>query len=226
MRTQTSPDIESGIYDKVFSGDLECDELEEVYTLLNRPVTEWPESYKGRSMSVSDIVEIEDSALEENGFYFCNDIGFDKVSFDPSKAHEIEAGESIKVLLIEPGIPPEGTNIRSDLRSMQRVVGGYIEASFPFDDDVCIVCNDSGKINGMRENRGIYSPDGSTLIDVIYGPFFICGCRYGEFTSLSDSQIEKYGEKFRSPESLVKNIDDGSFSMKPLTENEFFEKEL
>lgn len=45
---------------------------------------------------------------------------------------------------------PEWQEIGTELSDLQRVVGGLIEPYYPFEEQVCIVCNDEGKYNGMR----------------------------------------------------------------------------
>lgn len=52
----------------------------------------------------------------------------------------------MEVLLVEPGKEARMTEVGNDLRSLQSLVGGYIEATYPFDDPVALVCNDEGKI--------------------------------------------------------------------------------
>ena len=39
---------------------------------------------------------------------------------------------------------------------MQAVVGGNIEALYPFEEAVSIICNEEGKINGLPLNRAVY----------------------------------------------------------------------
>ena len=41
---------------------------------------------------------------------------------------------------------PTIQEIDGSLESMQRIVGGDIEAVYPFDDPVAIVCNEEGKL--------------------------------------------------------------------------------
>ena len=49
----------------------------------------------------------------------------------------------MKVIIVEPFTNPYTKEIKGDLESMQRIVGGYIEAVYPFDDpDVALVCNE------------------------------------------------------------------------------------
>ena len=67
--------INFSIYDKVFDGDVDCEDLEEVYYMFNM---EQPDDYHGRSLSVSDIVKIIDLDGNEK-LYYCDDIGFTKI---------------------------------------------------------------------------------------------------------------------------------------------------
>ena len=50
----------------------------------------------------------------------------------------------MEVLLVEPGKEARIAEIGGDLKSLQAAVGGYIEATYPFDDSVALVCNDEG----------------------------------------------------------------------------------
>ena len=60
----------------------------------------------------------------------------------------------MNVLLVEPMREPRAVQIESGLESLQKAVGGYIEAVYPFDDPVAVIVNDEGKINGRPPNRG------------------------------------------------------------------------
>ncbi len=55
---QGNTEIDSAIYDKVFEGDVDCADLEDVYQMFN---LNHPKDYLGRSLSVSDIVEVKDA---------------------------------------------------------------------------------------------------------------------------------------------------------------------
>lgn len=79
---QGSQQIDSGIYDKVYTGEVDCNNLEEVYRMFN---FSHPDGYKARSLSVSDIVEVTEPDGEKSGFFFCDSIGFRKVDFEPEK---------------------------------------------------------------------------------------------------------------------------------------------
>lgn len=110
-----------------------------------------------------------------------------------------EQNETIRVVYCEPGKLAEIKEIGTELEDLQRAVGGLIETCYPFEEPVCIVCNDEGKINGMRPCRAVYGEDGR-VNDIIFGPFFICDCSTENFASLSEEQLKRYEEKFRLPE--------------------------
>ena len=68
-----------------------------------------------------------------------------------------QSTEIISVLLVEPGKYPRMIEIEDSLEAMKRVVGGDIEEFMPYEDDIAIICNEEGKMNGMSPNRAIYS---------------------------------------------------------------------
>ena len=59
--------VPAELYETVFSGELEVQDLQDIFTIFN---IAHPEGYRGRSMSVSDVVEIP-ASTGENDFYFC-----------------------------------------------------------------------------------------------------------------------------------------------------------
>lgn len=71
--------IPKNIYDCVFSGEVSAENLEEIFRIFN---IEHPKDYTGRSLSVSDIVEIQYEG--KNEFFFCDSIGFKMIVFDKS----------------------------------------------------------------------------------------------------------------------------------------------
>lgn len=88
---------------------------------------------------------------------------------------------------------------------MQQLVGGIIQAVYPFSDYVALVCNDEGKLLGLPLNRGLFHPESGELYDIVAGSFFLCSAPPDQdhFTSLTDSQMEKYMQYFRSPETFL-----------------------
>ena len=73
--------VPAASYDKVFEGDVGCDNLEQAYTLFNRD--DRPGAKKFRSMSVSDVVAVRDPETGAETFHFCDSIGFEVVEFEP-----------------------------------------------------------------------------------------------------------------------------------------------
>lgn len=120
----------------------------------------------------------------------------------------MEREETLKVILVKPGQIAEQVEIDDTLEAMQDAVGGYIESYMPFEDEVAIVCNDEGKMNGLPMNRAIKNGNGE-IIDIIYGDFFICYAPIGSenFHSLPEDMLEKYEEQFRLPEDFFRAPD-------------------
>lgn len=83
---------------------------------------------------------------------------------------------------------------------MQRALGGTIETYYPFEEEVCIFCNDEGKYNGMSPCRAIYGDD-KKLMDLVFGPFFICYCSTDRFASLSKEELERFEKEFYEKEA-------------------------
>ena len=198
--------IKSDIYDKVFSGEVDCASLDDLYRKIK---LDPPEGYRGRSLFVSDVVEVLNCRDIDKGFYFRNVTGFSPVSFDPNRTKDITDPNMIAVLYIASGEPPKVVYIKPELEEMQRLVGGYIEEYMPFDDEVAIICNEEGKINGMPLNRAIYDEsDGKrgVMLDIIAGNFFLAYAPYESesFKSLTPEMIKKYTKRFQYPENFMK----------------------
>lgn len=149
-------EVNAAAYDRVYDGKMDCISLENIYQKFN---VDHPADYKGRSLSVSDVVEIRGSDTLNPGFYFVDSIGFKSISFDKSLCKEpVEAGSGkISVLLVEPDRYPRMIEIDDTLEAMQAVVGGNIEEYMPFEDEVAIVCHEEGKLIGLPPNRAIYA---------------------------------------------------------------------
>ena len=103
----------------------------------------------------------------------------------------------MKVIIVKPFTNPYVANIKGYLESMQAVVGGYIQAIYPFDDEVALVCNEEGKINGLMPNRFLLNRNNG-ICDYICGDFFLCyaPCDSENFESMPDNLIDKYVAKF------------------------------
>lgn len=97
---------------------------------------------------MSDIVEFENSDIVEKGYYFCDSVGFKKVSFEPEKAQDLKK-DTITVVLVEPSKLARIAEIGTSLAELQVAVDGNIQAFYPYEEQVCIVCDDEG--NDLRE---------------------------------------------------------------------------
>jgi hypothetical protein len=112
----------------------------------------------------------------------------------------------MKVLMVEPGKSPYAAEIESGLKSLQAAVGGDIQAVYPFEETVCLVCNEEGKLQGLPLNRALRDED-NRIYDIVAGNFFVCDCSTENFKSLSEEQLKRYTEKYKRPERFVQ-IDD------------------
>lgn len=107
------------------------------------------------------------------------------------------------VLAVLPGKAPERMELEGSLETMQKFVGGSIQAVYPFSDPVAIVCNDEGKLLGLEYNRALRDDSGN-VYDVLCGPFFICGVGEEDFASLPEELIQKYTQLFQHPELFLR----------------------
>ena len=108
----------------------------------------------------------------------------------------------MKVIMVKPGEEAVVTEIGNELKDMQAAVGGYIEAIYPYEDPVALVCNEEGKLNGMEFNR-VLIDDNLRPYDVICGPFFICGLTEDSFGDIPEELTEKYLDRFLMAEHIT-----------------------
>lgn len=97
--------------------------------------------------------------------------------------------------MVEPKKRPYVQEIDGSLASMQKLVGGTIQAVYPFDDAVALVCHDEGKLLNLPYNRFLYNKNHQPY-DVICGTFFVVGVGAEDFQSLTAQQIRKYHEMY------------------------------
>lgn len=189
-------------YDMVYSGNVNCKTADDVFAMFN---ISRPEDYMGRSLSVSDILEITKDG--ESEFLFVDSIGFQKVEFVSELAQE-KYHETMDVVILEPGKKARIGKVGKSLEDMQRFVSGYIEAVYPFKEEAAIICNEEGKIEGLPLNRALRlnmggETDSDEIYDVISGKAFICGLGDSSFESLSKENLQHFKELFLQPEIFV-----------------------
>lgn len=117
--------------------------------------------------------------------------------------------DTIEVVSVPVGEEAGPVEIENSLKSLQSYVDGYIEVIRPFDDeDVVMILNEEGKINGLSPNRTLMDENGD-VIDIIAGDFLIAGVDdEGEFTSLNEAQIRKYMKMFERPQMFLRGAGD------------------
>lgn len=107
----------------------------------------------------------------------------------------------MNVLVVEPGYQPYEKEIQDGadhLEQMQAIVGGLIEPIYPYHEEVAIVCNEEGLINGLPFNRSVPGGYGG-----VFGTFFICGLGEEDFCSLPPELMERFKKEFRNSEILL-----------------------
>ena len=110
--------------------------------------------------------------------------------------------KEIKVLKVEPMKAPEVVILKNELYEFQKAVSigapdvGLIEI-IELNDEVCILCNEEGKLLGLPPNRRFRN-------DILVGTFYFTGQNYeeGELTSLPDHLIEYLSKQYAVPDII------------------------
>lgn len=116
---------------------------------------------------------------------------------------EPERDSTITVLVVEPGKEPYAKEIDSGLESLQHEVGGYIQAVYPFEEPVAIVCNEEAKLEGLPLNRALRDDDGD-IYDIVAGTFMVVGLTDDSFGSLTPELMQQFTDHFKTPEQFAK----------------------
>ncbi|MCD8331155.1 MAG: DUF3846 domain-containing protein [Oscillospiraceae bacterium] len=109
----------------------------------------------------------------------------------------------MRALLIQPERVPQVVDIDSSLEALQSAVGGLIQAVYPYDDPVAIVCNEEAKLIGLPLNRALRD-DQNEIYDIVSGDFLIVGLGEEDFCDLTPELLEKYERLFHTPEIFVR----------------------
>ena len=107
----------------------------------------------------------------------------------------------MKVLIVEPGKRPRKADIAHTLESMQAIVDGCIEITYPWKDAVGLVCNDEGLLRQLPFNRLVAPGSG------IFGTFFLCGLGEEDLTDLPADMADKYLKLLYQPQILLQTAD-------------------
>ncbi len=108
----------------------------------------------------------------------------------------------ITVLVIEPERKPYVKEIEHTLESLQREVGGCIQAVYPWEEPAALVCDEESKLKSSPFNRALRDEQGN-VYDYIAGTFLIVGLGDEDFTSLQPELIAHFSKMFASPEIML-----------------------
>ena len=92
---------------------------------------------------------------------------------------------TIKVIYKKVNKAPKVMEIKNDLKTKQKLVGGMIEV-VPYLENILIICNEEGKLLNKKANiLGDY--------DIIVGDFIVVGddIKNSDFKSLTDKEIKE-----------------------------------
>ena len=188
------------IYDEVFKGDVDCANLETLYCKFN--AGDRPGADQFRSLSVSDVIAVCDPDTGAERYYFCDSVGFKEIEFDASRAKPLQ-DNTIRVVLVEPGKQARIADIEASLEGYYRAIGAdTIQAAYPFEEEVCIICDDEGKLTGRQLNRALRYEDTKEIYDIVAGTFFVCSCKETHYTSLNTEQQRRYLNLYKWPETF------------------------
>ena len=86
-----------------------------------------------------------------------------------------EVGEHmIDALLVKPYHTAKHIKIKNELIEFQNMVGGNIEISYPYEDEVCLIMDEEGKLKHSPLNQALFDEDGE-IYDIIVGDFLVVG---------------------------------------------------
>ena len=111
----------------------------------------------------------------------------------------------MQVVIVEPKKKPTVQNIDDGFEAMQKIVGGTIQAIYPFEEPIALICNDEGKLLNLPLNRALRDSDGR-VYDIVAGTFFLCGATASSdrFDSLTEEQVQHLLKRFSASEQLVR----------------------
>lgn len=113
----------------------------------------------------------------------------------------------MRAIIIEPGKAGRVEEIENTIEVFEEIVDGWFETTYPFADNVCVVCNDEGKLIGLEPNVRIGN-------SVYVGTIVIVGLNrtQTDFEDLTDEQICKYMKMFEEPKQpTIEEVREDSF---------------
>ena len=111
--------------------------------------------------------------------------------------------KSITILVVEPHRKPYTKEIIPNLDVLQNEVGGYIQAVYPWEESVAIICDEEAKLKDKPLNRALRDEKGQ-IYDIVAGTFLIIGLSEDDFSSLDTNLIQQFTKKFELPEIFIR----------------------
>ena len=96
----------------------------------------------------------------------------------------------MQVVIVEPKKKPTVQNIDDGFEAMQKIVGGTIQAIYPFEEPIALICNDEGKLLNLPLNRALRDSDGR-VYDIVAD-------------SLTEEQVQHFLKRFSASEQFVR----------------------
>ena len=120
---------------------------------FQRPqLEEMVQSVNATEVSAADFLSDSVYHYDSEARVFEKATTFESRVAEAAVAYETAAPETVKetmtVLLVEPEKYPCPVEIGTDLEDLQKAVGGYIQVTYPFDEQVGLVMNEEGKLEG------------------------------------------------------------------------------
>ena len=164
---------------------------------LEKTVTVQAESRDAAEEQVKDAYYNSEHILDAENFT--------GVQFGTQAEREIQKEQApmMDVLLVRPNMYPQPVQIGCELEDLQKAVGGYIQAVYPFEEPVALVMDEEAKLTGKDLNRALRDEDGD-MYDIIAGDFLVVGLGEEDFSSLSPELMKKFEERFHQPEMFVR----------------------
>lgn len=185
--------------------------VEEDRTLLTQPQEQPDDHLTGERITTPRgtfcLTDMSRQQMEAAGYGLHHDSEDQKyhIMASGTRAYAVrneDVPEKMTVLVVEPMKEPYAKEIDPGYRSLQKEVDGLIQAVYPYEDPVAIVCNDEGKLMGMELNRALRDEDGQ-IYDIVAGTFLIVGINEDDFGSLTPDMLQKYTEQFKQPEHFL-----------------------
>ena len=161
--------------------------------------------------TVTVQAESRDAAEEQvkdayyNSEHILDAENFTGVQFGTQAEREIQKEQApmMDVLLVRPNMYPQAVQVGCELEDLQKAVGGYIQAVYPFEEPVALVMDEEAKLTGKDLNRALRDEDGD-MYDIIAGDFLVVGLGEEDFSSLSPELMKQFEEHFHQPEMFVR----------------------